>query len=147
MTSATGQDQVSRTSRAAVVRGFYEAIAAKDVTALNDIASNRFAEDIALVIPASLPYGGTIVGATKLGRMFGAMAAAPTPMGASDITVTEIIDAGDVICAAIEFEWIYPGTSNSLRSGALEVWRFADDRVTEIRAYYTDTAQLLALAP
>jgi ketosteroid isomerase-like protein len=141
------QDRLAGTSRADVVRGFYAAIAAKDVAALNDVVTTRFAEDIALVIPASLPYGGTVTGASKLGRMFTAMASAPTPMGATDITVVDVVDGGDVLCAAIEFEWIYPGTSNSVSSGALEVWRFAGDRVVEIRAYYADTAALLALAP
>jgi len=147
MTDPAVQDQLSNTSHAEVVRGFYAAVAAKDVVALNDIVTNSFAEDVALVIPASLPYGGTITGASKLGRMFGAMASASTSVGATDITVIDVIDGGEALCAAIEFEWIYPGTSNSVSSGALEVWRFAGDRVVEIRAYYADTAALLALAP
>ena len=129
--------------RASVVRSFYEAINAKDATMLAAIAEGAFAPGISLVLPPSLPYGGTVEGATKLGKLFTRLVAAPVPVGAHKIRIVDLVDGADVVAAQLEFDWYAPGSTHGIASGALELWRFEDERVAEIRAYYWDTAALV----
>jgi ketosteroid isomerase-like protein len=134
---------VAEESHAAVVRSFYEAINDRDAAVIAHIADTVFAPDICLVIPPSLPYGGTVTGAAKLGAMFTRMLTAPSPVGAHSIVIADIVDGGDLVGARLRFDWFPPGSTDSVESGALELWRFEDDRVTEISAYYWDTAELV----
>jgi hypothetical protein len=128
-----------------VIREFYRAVAGKDAAAIATLVRERFAEDATLVLPPSLPYGGTFAGAGKLGRLFGRMAAAPEPVGADGIVVVDVIDGGTTLAARLEFDWYAPGSRTPIRTGALEAWAFDDDGfVREIRAYYWDTAACAA---
>jgi ketosteroid isomerase-like protein len=132
---------------AAVVSGFYDAINAKDGDALGALIADHFALDASIVWPASLPYGGTVSGAAKLGRLFTSMLAAPAPIGPDKVSVLGLVDGGDQVAAQLSFDWFAPGSSSSIASGALELWSFADGLVTEIRAYYWDTAELVSAPP
>lgn len=129
-----------------VVREFYRAVSDKDADAIAKLVGERFAEGVTLVLPPSLPYGGTFTGARKFGRMFAGMMSAPDPVGAVAIVVTDVVDGGDRVAAQLEFDWYAPGSRTSIRTGALELWSFNDGLVTEIRAYYWDTAACAAQA-
>ncbi len=132
------------TPNSAVVRAFYDAINGRDAAAVGGTIEAAFAPDATLILPPSLPYGGTFTGAAKLGRMFAGMVGSSALVGAQRIDVTDVIDGGDRVAAQLEFDWYPPGGSVPVHGGALELWTFADGRVTEIRAYYWDTAELAA---
>ncbi|MVU80796.1 hypothetical protein GPX89_26525 [Nocardia sp. ET3-3] len=124
-----------------VVREFYRAIASKDAPALGQLLLDRFASDVVVTWPESLPYGGTIKGATALSALFGRMLAAPDPIGADRIEILGLVDGGNQVAAELKFDWYAPGSEKAIHTGALELWRFSDDgSVLEIRAYYWDTA-------
>ncbi|WP_067671539.1 nuclear transport factor 2 family protein [Nocardia miyunensis] len=127
-----------------VVREFYRAIAERDGDALARLVQHRFAPEASVTWPDSLPYGGTIAGARKLAKVFAGLASAPTPVGPSGTTLTDLVDGGDRIAAQLEFDWHAPGSGQAVRSGALELWTFADGLVQELRAYYWDTAACVA---
>jgi hypothetical protein len=130
-------------SAAAQVRAFYEAVAAKDGPALRAIVETSFAPDAAMIWPSSLPYGGVVSGAAKLGRMFAAVAVASVPVGAVDLAIVDIVDGGDRVAARVDFDWYAPGSGTAVHSSALELWTFDGGLVREVRAYYWDTAELL----
>jgi hypothetical protein len=130
-------------SEAACVRAFYEAVAAKDGPAIQAIVETSFAPDAEMIWPSSLPYGGVVSGAARLARMFAAVAAAPAPVGAAELTIVDIVDGGDRVAARVDFDWYAPGSASAVRSSALELWIFDGGLVREVRAYYWDTAELL----
>lgn len=127
-----------------VVREFYRAVTAKDGVGIKELIENHFSDDVTIVWPESLPYGGSISGAGKLARVFGRMAAATEPAGASDMVVVDVVDGGDRLAARLEFDWYAPGSKEAISTGALELWTFTAGRVSEIRAYYWDTAACAA---
>lgn len=130
-----------------VAADFYAAVNAEDGDAIAELIAAKFAADVELIWPSSLPYGGTVRGAAKLGRLFFAMAGAPAPVGPDKVSVVSIVDGGDQVAARLEFDWYAPGSNTAIASGALELWTFVDGRVTEIRAYYWDTAELIDVQP
>lgn len=130
---------------AALVRNFYTALAKKDAEILAELVTEHFAEDASLTWPDSLPYGGTVAGAKKLQRLFQGLAGAPAAIGPGNLAVAGIVDGGDSVAADLTFDWYVPGTSDFVPSGALELWRFVDGKVSTIRAFYWDTAELARL--
>ncbi|MCG7207407.1 nuclear transport factor 2 family protein [Streptomyces arenae] len=134
--------------RVTLVRTFYRALADRDSAALEGLVAKAFSPEVTLVLPDSLPYGGTVTGAGRLARMFGRMASSPVRVGPVGPVVTAIVDGGDRIGAQLEFDWYPPGSPHALSTGALELWTFdGDGLVREIRAYYWDTAACAALVP
>jgi len=123
-----------------VVQTFYGAVAAKDATALSEIVKSSFHENASIAWPEGLPYGGRIEGASRLARLFAGMASSPEPVGPEGLEVISIVDGGDQVAAQLEFRWRAPGSTESIPSGALELWTFDQGLVSEIRAYYWDTA-------
>jgi len=123
-----------------VVRAFYDAVAAGDPSALSEIVASSFREDAAIAWPEGLPYGGRVEGASRLSRLFAGMASSAVPVGPAGLEVVSIIDGGSQVAAQLEFRWHAPGSAESISSGALELWTFDQGLVSEIRAYYWDTA-------
>ena len=123
-----------------IVRAFYDAVAAKDPHALSEIVTGSFREDASITWPDGLPYGGRVEGASRLARLFAGMASSPVPVGPEGLEVISIVDGGDQVAAQLEFRWRAPGSDQSIPSGALELWTFDQGLVSEIRAYYWDTA-------
>jgi ketosteroid isomerase-like protein len=123
-----------------VVRDFYAALARRDAEALGQLIDNRFHPDAVLALAPSLPYGGRFAGAAKLRRMFVGAASSQDQVGPVDVTLTGLLDDGDRVAAELAFDWYAPGAAGPLASSAVEIWTFAHDLVTEIRAYYWDTA-------
>jgi ketosteroid isomerase-like protein len=132
--------QPMNSSPSDVVRDFYDAVARRDAGALADLTATHFRDDAAAVWPDGLPYGGRVVGARRLARLFAAMAWNPDPTGPEGLEVLSVVDGGDQVAAQLTFRWRAPGSAESIPSGALELWTFTDGLVSEIRAYYWDTA-------
>lgn len=131
---------MAQSSNAEVVRNFYAAIAGSDAAAIGSLIADRFAPDATFVWPASLPYGGQISGAARLSKVFMGMAASPVPVGPSDLAVVRIVDGGDSVVAELTFTWHAPGSDETIESGALECWTFDGSLVSEVAAFYWDTA-------
>jgi len=123
-----------------LVRAFYDAVAAKDAGALSEIVTGSFREDASITWPDGLPYGGRVEGASRLARLFAGMASSRVPVGPEGLEVISIVDGGAQVVAHLEFQWHAPGSTESIPSGALELWTFDRGLVSEIRAYYWDTA-------
>jgi len=123
-----------------VVRAFYDAVATGDSSALSEIVATSFREDASITWPEGLPYGGRVEGSRRLARLFAGMASSPVPVGPAGLEVVSIVDGGAQVAAQLEFRWHAPGSAESIASGALELWTFDQGLVSEIRAYYWDTA-------
>lgn len=127
-----------------VVSRFYAAVSTRDAASITAVVDESFAEDVVMTWPSSLPYGGEVVGASKLRAMFAAMAGADVAMGPDALTVDSITASGDTVAAQVSFAWYPPGKTEAVPSGALELWTFESGSVTSVRAYYWDTAALVA---
>ena len=127
-------------SPAEIVRDFYDAVVRRDAQDLVALVERSFRDDAAITWPDGLPYGGRVEGARRLGKLFAGMATSAAPVGPENLEVEAVIDGGDKVAAQLRFDWRAPGSADSIPSGALEVWTFECGLVSEIRAYYWDTA-------
>ncbi len=127
-----------------VVRAFYAALNGRDVAGLNALVSNHFADDVVVAFPPSLPYGGQLRGAPVVGKVFAGLATSKANVGPKEVAVRAVLADRDRAVALLDFDWFPPGGGDAVSSGACESWRFEHGRVVEIRAYYWDTAALVA---
>ncbi|MEX5635368.1 nuclear transport factor 2 family protein [Parafrankia sp. FMc2] len=127
-----------------VVRAFYDALNRRDVDGLTALVNGSFDEAAVLELPPSLPYGGRVAGVAKLRRMFAAMAGGQAVVGPRVVEVERIVGGDDSVVAVLAFDWGPPGGGDAIASGASELWSFRAGKVTSIRAYYWDTAALVA---
>lgn len=132
----------SAASRIAVVETFYTAV--RSSGDVGSVIDEHFAADASVEWPASLPYGGRVDGAHRLSRMFAQMAVSDVKVGPDALDVVSITASGDHVAAELAFDWFPPGKTTAIASGALELWTFAGDEVRSIRAFYWDTAALVA---
>lgn len=123
------------------VRDFYDALAAKDVSAVTAIVEARFHEQCSMTRPESLPGGGTVSGRTRLQRLLtGGMGADVGPEGLEIVTL-----AGGEGHVAVElrFAWRATPGADAVHTGAVEWWSFDEEGlVRSIRVYYADPAHL-----
>jgi ketosteroid isomerase-like protein len=131
-------------ANAAVVERFYAAVAARDGDAIAAVVDDHFAEDVAFEWPPSLPYGGRVDGAHQLRKMFTAMAGSPAKVGPDGLSVTSLTASDDQVAAEVSFAWYPPGKDQFVQSGAFELWTFEGAEVRSVRAFYWDTAALVA---
>jgi ketosteroid isomerase-like protein len=130
----------------AVARAFYEALVAGDADTVGALADRWFAPDAVLELPPSLPYGGRVESAHRLRRMFTAMAAGAIPAGPTGLRVVSVTGDEESAAVRLEFDWVATSGAEPVTSGALELWTFTEGSLTEIRAFYWDTAALLGVA-
>lgn len=131
-------------ANAAVVERFYAAVAGRDADAIRAVLDDHLAQDVVFEWPPSLPYGGRVEGADRLRAMFSAMAGSAVKMGPDGLTVSSITASGDQVAAEVSFVWYPPGKDEAVQSGAFELWTFAGNQVRSVRAFYWDTAALVA---
>lgn len=129
----------ARSGGSEIVQRFYEAVGKNDADTLTGLVAEHFDSDARLVLPESLPYGGTHEGAKRLGKIFRGMASSPGAGGPGELALIDMIDDADKVVARLQFIWTAPGASDSIPHEALEMWTFAAGKVTEIRAFYWDT--------
>ncbi|BBY80235.1 nuclear transport factor 2 family protein [Mycolicibacterium pulveris] len=122
-----------------LVTEFYNAISAADTATIERTIESRFAQDAAVEWPPSLPHGGRIEGARRVRAVFTASANPDAPAGAKNLRLVNAIGDGDEVVAWITFDWLQPGSTAPVPNQALELWRFADGQVQEIRAFYWDS--------
>lgn len=131
-------------AHASIVERFYAAVAGRDADALSALVDDHFVADASIEWPASLPYGGRVEGAAVLRKIFTGMAAAEKPVGPTDLRVGGVTADGASVVAELVFTFVPPTGGPSVDSGALERWSFDGEKVRTIRAYYWDTAALVA---
>lgn len=127
-----------------VVQSFYTLINRGDTTALGALIDEHFAEQAVVEFPPSLPYGGRLQGVKILRKVFVGLAGGNSGVGPRALVVENVLGDGDLAVAILRFDWYAPEANNPVQSGACETWRFEDTKVVEIRAYYWDTAALVA---
>lgn len=131
--STTGTDQVSR------VREFYELLAQGRGDDILAFVEANFAADAVLRRPESLPGGGMLAGAARIAKMMRAAAAGVAGLHVSSVHYSESAD-GVQVFADVTLELA------GIETTALEWWTFTGSQVSSLRAYYWDTAAILASA-
>lgn len=139
------QNMIEETSGDAVTR-FYAALAAKDPDAVRAFVAKYFADDVVLVLPGSLPYGGRVEGARRLAGMFAHVAAATPTEGVQNLRLVTAVDGGSQIAAHLTFDWAPADGGQPFASSVLELWTFDGGVVISIEAFYFDTAALVGVA-
>jgi ketosteroid isomerase-like protein len=136
-------------TNAGLIRSFYGAVAGRDGDAVAALVAGHFAENATLRLPGSLPYGGNVEGRRRLERVFRAAADATAPVGPTGLQVLDIVEGGDRCAVQLRFDWHAPSGGGVVPgTGAVELWTFDGGLVTDITAYYSDTAACVAaLAP
>ena len=127
----TGSDAASR------VQGFYELLAQGRGDDVAAFVEANFAEDAVLSRPESLPGGGSLAGAARIAKMMRAAAAGVTGLS---VRAVHSADAADSVQVFAEISLQLAGAETT----ALEWWTFTGSQVSSMRAFYWDTAALLA---
>jgi SnoaL-like domain len=124
------------------VRGFYLAVGSRDASAVSALVERQFHEEASITWPASLPYGGTVRGRSRLRKVL--VSGASVAAGPMDLELVALATGGLEVAAEVRFLWREAPGSAAVESGAVEWWRFDEEGlVRSIRAYYADTAALL----
>jgi hypothetical protein len=123
------------------VTDFYAALAAADADAIASVIDTYFADEAAIEWPPSLPHGGRVEGSRRLRAIFTGIAK-PGAAGATNLKLVRAIGEGDDVVAWLTFDWKLPGSDVGTPNEALELWRFSDGLVRDIRAYYWDHAAI-----
>ncbi|MFD8098490.1 hypothetical protein ACFV24_03065 [Nocardia fluminea] len=113
---------------------FYRAMAAGDVSELTELIETSFADTATLSRPESLPGGGARTGRDRILR-FLEQAAGRAPLKVHQL---EINTAGTELFACVE---VMLGADSAT---ALEWWTSDGTSVTSVRAFYWDTAAMVA---
>ena len=116
-----------------VVQRLYDAAArgaADDMLAVMD-------DEIRIVLPQALPYGGTYEGKPAVLEL-GAKLASTWSTFAYD--VMRYATGDDCVMAVIELRSIARATGRELRMPIAEVFKLRNGRIAEIQAFYFDTA-------
>jgi ketosteroid isomerase-like protein len=131
--SAVAADAVGR------VREFYDLLAQGRGDDVATFVAANFADDAEVTRPESLPGGGSINGATFIARFMRAAAS-----GVADLALRSVhaSPSPDGVSVFAEIALNLGGTATT----AIEWWTFTEGRITSMRAYYWDTAAILAAA-
>jgi ketosteroid isomerase-like protein len=124
-------------SEAARVREFYDLLAQGRGDDIALFVEANFADTATLSRPESLPGGGSLAGAPGIAKFMRAAAS-----GVAGLTVQSVhqSDSSDEVNVFAEVALDLGGTATT----AVEWWTFTAGRVTSLRAFYWDTAAILA---
>lgn len=123
-----------------IVTGFYDALAAGDVAGVVATVEENFADDAVLTRPESLPGGGATASAGRIARFMKGAASAGLP-----VQVGGVYDAPSGDGTNVFVDLTLDMGNGPIR--ALEWWTFVDGKVISLRAFYWDTAAMLAPRP
>lgn len=121
------------------VREFYDLLAHGRGDDVANFVEANFADDATLTRPESLPGGGSLTGAKGIAKFM--RAAASAVAGLTLQSVHQSSSSNEVSVFA-EIALNLGGTATT----AIEWWTFTGEDVTSLRAYYWDTAAILAAA-
>jgi ketosteroid isomerase-like protein len=115
---------VTREAYDAALTGSYE-----DFLALLD-------EDIRIILPDSLPHGGSFRGIAGARELRGRLLAA---WSAFNVEVLEYLTGQDSVIALIHLVGVLSSTGRAVDTRIAEYWRYRAGKVIELSAYYFDT--------
>jgi ketosteroid isomerase-like protein len=141
MPDAVGQPYTASTPVEAVER-FYRSLVAHDASAVEQFCAQWFDPEATLDFPESLPYGGQVRGAERIGRLFRGMCRGPGPTGPRGLQLLGVVGSSTRVYAELAFDYLRSDGA-LVATGAVELWRIAGGRVVAVEAYYRDTAALL----
>jgi ketosteroid isomerase-like protein len=127
-----------------IVREFYAGVIAKDLDCINAMIDTYFAQDAIVRMPQSLYYGGEYRGQTALKQLFSGLAHPKSAVRADSMRLERVCGSGDCVATILSFEWRGRG-GDKLLTRNTEWFTFEDGRITEILAFYEDTAQCVAV--
>lgn len=117
------------------VRRLYAAIAEGDPAA----AMALFHEEMVLIEPESLPYGGTYKGLGEIGAAIGAVAKYVDLAG---LDVGRVLADDDTAVAYITGTWRHDD-GRTQKISLRECYEFLGDKIVEMRVFYWDTTELV----
>jgi|SRR5579862_6440377 len=129
---STNRLEVTKKAYAAALHGRYE-----DFIAL-------LADNIRIMLPESLPHGGTYLGKEGARQLRAKLIDAWRTF---DVAVLEYLTGVDSVVGIIHLKGVLNSTAAAVETRIAEYWRFSGEQVIELTAYYFDThavAQLVA---
>ena len=94
-------------------------------------------DEIRIVLPPALPYGGVYQGKAEVLGLGAKLAAAWSTFG---YEVLRYATGDDCVVAVIELRSVARASGREVRTPIAEVFRLRNGRVLEIQAFYFDTA-------
>jgi hypothetical protein len=136
---STVENSVIAANAQALVREFYDLLVQGRGDDVFGFVEANFAEDATLSRPESLPGGGSLTGARRIAKFMRAAAS-----GVAGLTLRSVHQSpsSNEINVFAEVALTLGGTATT----AIEWWTFTSAGVTSLRAYYWDTAAILAAA-
>jgi uncharacterized protein len=129
---STNHLEFTKKAYAAALHGSYE-----DFLAL-------LADNIRIVLPESLPHGGTYHGKEGARQLRARLISA---WRVFDVSVVEYLSGVDSVVGIIHLKGVLSSNANTVDMRIAEYWRFSGQLVIELTAYYFDThavTQLIA---
>lgn len=122
------------------IEAFYDALIGRDGERLGQIVDEHFAGDAVLERPESLPGGGRTAGAGRIKRLLaGAAGMEDGPLDVEHMEKAQVLECGSEH-VVVELRFPFAGEPTS----SLEWWTVRDLKVVSLRAFYWDTAAMLA---
>lgn len=136
---STIENNVVGANAVARVREFYDLLVQGRGDDIALFVEANFADTATLTRPESLPGGGSLTGAKGIAKFMRAAAS-----GVAGLTLRSVHQSpsSNEVNVFAEVALNLGGTATT----AIEWWTFTADRVTSLRAYYWDTAAILAAA-
>jgi len=108
-----------------------------------DIVDERFTEDVSLIIPPSLSYGGKTTGNDAIKKLLRGISHPKSPVDIATLTIERIAADRDQVAAQISFSWRIPA-GEAIPTSVVEWFTFRDGKVAELTVFYFDTARWIA---
>jgi hypothetical protein len=136
---STIDNNAVHTNAAARVQEFYDLLVQGRGDDVALFVEANFADTATLSRPESLPGGGSVTGAKGIAKFMRAAAS-----GVDGLTLRSVHQSpsSNEVNVFAEVALNLGGTATT----AIEWWTFTADRITSLRAYYWDTAAILAAA-
>jgi hypothetical protein len=136
---STTENNAVDTDAVALVREFYDLLMGGRGDDVAKFVEANFADDATLSRPESLPGGGSLIGAKGIAKF---MRAAASGVAGLNLRSVHQSPSSNGVSVFAEVALDLGGAATT----AIEWWTFTAEGVTSIRAYYWDTAAILAAA-
>jgi hypothetical protein len=122
-----------------VVRGFYEAVARGDASAVLDLLDPQ----VELTAPTSVPWGGTFKGREGAGEMFAMLAEQPMEFRREP---QDYLDLGERVVVTLRVFGRPKAGGTEFEVPEVHVWTVRQGRIIRLEAYFDTALVLSALA-
>lgn len=105
-----------------------------------DTFFDAFSEDVVVIEPASLPYGGAYQGRDNFRALFGELYRLWDDW---NVTVEDSTSNGDLVYLMVRFEATARATGTRVAFPIVEIWQVTDGQAVFLQPIYGDTALAL----